>query len=59
MTGNDWAVIKKDHWSDLAMFPRTRRCLVCDKLENPDAHVVYDVGWLCPECKKKLRDLIK
>ena len=36
----------------------TRICLVCDKLENPDA-TIADAGsaWLCPECKERIRKM--
>ena len=38
--------------------PPTRMCMICNKLENEKAHMVRDVGWICPECVKKLRMLI-
>ena len=36
----------------------TRICLLCDKMENPDATII-DAGaaWLCPECKDSLRKM--
>lgn len=43
----------------LADMAPTRFCLICEKFENPNAHVVYDgIAWLCPECKKKLKDIV-
>ena len=37
----------------------TRRCIICDVKENPDAKYV-DLGkaWMCKTCKRKLRGLI-
>ena len=50
----DWGVVRIEENTPFTM-PPTRRCLVCDKRENPDRYVVHEVGWLCPECKSRLR----
>lgn len=46
--------------SSIYRYPPTIRCLICDKLENPNADIV-DTGkvWLCPECKRKLREMME
>ena len=33
--------------------------MICDRLENPNADVINEVGWLCDDCKRKLRALIE
>lgn len=38
--------------------PPTRVCSICDKLENPKATIAYDIWWLCPECKKRLTQML-
>lgn len=38
--------------------PPTRVCSICDKLENPKATIAYDIGWICPECKKRLTQML-
>ena len=40
--------------------PTTRRCLVCGKVENESASTINEAAaWLCPECKKILRQMIR
>lgn len=41
------------------VMPPTRKCMICDRLENPNADVINEVGWLCDDCKRKLRALIE
>lgn len=37
----------------------TRICLICDKLEHEAATTVNSASaWLCPECKKKLKEIV-
>jgi len=55
MTDCGSAIIKKTEWS---IMPPTRQCLICEKLENPNADIVTLVGWICPECKNKLQRMI-
>lgn len=39
--------------------PPTKRCLICEKLEDPNASVVdTSAAWLCPECKRKVQEMI-
>lgn len=38
--------------------PPTRVCSICDKPENPKATIADDSGWLCPECKKRLTQML-
>ena len=38
--------------------PPTRICMICDKLENPNADMAREGGWICPDCKKKIGKLI-
>lgn len=47
------------HESSIYRYPPSLRCLVCEKLENPNADIV-DLGkaWLCDRCKNRLRELI-
>ena len=54
----DWGVVKIDNFEPLTTSP-TKRCLICDKLENPNAHMVHEAGWICPECKDKLKKILK
>lgn len=49
----DWGVVRRD-----AMMPPTKQCLICDKLENPNANMVHNAGWLCPECKNRLKRVL-
>lgn len=37
----------------------TEKCLICERLKNPDADMVSLVGWICPDCKNKLCLLIR
>lgn len=52
-------VLPDSYESSIYRMPPTRRCLICEKLENQNADVV-DLGkvWLCDRCKSKLRELI-
>ena len=37
----------------------TRICLICDKLEHEAATALISAcAWLCPECKKKLKEIV-
>lgn len=37
----------------------SRQCLVCERLENPDATIVHGgVAWLCRGCKSRIKRLI-
>ena len=36
----------------------TRKCMVCGALENPNVDIIQDSGWLCEDCRKKIRELI-
>ena len=40
--------------------PPTRRCMICECVENPKAEIV-DIGqpWLCDNCKTILQKIIK
>lgn len=36
----------------------SRKCLVCDRMEVPDATTVNGgEAWLCPECKSRIKSL--
>lgn len=38
----------------------SRRCLVCDRLEDPDAQIIREgAAWLCPICKAVLGRLVE
>ena len=39
--------------------PPTRKCCLCDILENPKATAVYAYTWICPECVEKLKRVIR
>lgn len=43
---------------DKKQMPPTERCLICERLKNPEADMVSLAGWICPECKNKLRQII-
>ena len=43
----------------ICVLPPTRMCLICDKFENPEAKRANGEAWLCPECKDKIRKIIK
>ena len=50
-------VLRAEKWA--FEYPPTRVCLVCERMENPDATIVHGgVAWLCPECKSRLKKLI-
>lgn len=37
----------------------TRICLICNKLEHEAATAIISASaWLCPECKKKLKEIV-
>lgn len=37
----------------------TRQCLVCERMENPEATIVHTgLAWLCPKCKSRIKRLI-
>ena len=33
--------------------PPTRRCTICEKLENPEANLIIGHTWICPSCAEK------
>ena len=40
--------------------PPTKKCLVCNTMENPNATICdLSIPWLCPKCKRKLRKLVE
>ena len=43
---------------DKKQMPPTEQCMICERLNNPDADMVSLVGWICPDCKKKLCQII-
>ena len=43
----------------LADTPPTRQCFVCDKKENEEALFINGAAWLCPECKRKIKQIIE
>ena len=53
----DWGVVRRTD-RESVMMPPTKQCLICDKLENPNAYMVHNVGWLCPECKSRLQRVL-
>lgn len=38
--------------------PPTRACCICDEYKNKKARIAYVGGWICPECKRRLRNLL-
>lgn len=36
----------------------SRICLVCNKLEFPNATLCTEIGWICPECAKRIKQMI-
>jgi len=36
----------------------SRICLICRKLEFPNAEVCTEIGWICPECAKRIMRMI-
>ena len=53
----DWGVVRWNDSEATMMLP-TKQCLICGKFENPNASTVRDVGWLCPECKNRLKQVL-
>lgn len=46
-------------WKWSHEYPPTRKCLVCERIENPNATIVNSgAAWLCPECKSRIKKLI-
>lgn len=36
----------------------SRICLICRKLEFPNAMMCTEIGWLCPECTDRIKRII-
>lgn len=49
--------LPKYHASQIIM-PPTRQCMICEKLENPEANLIDGHGWICPSCAQKIGELI-
>ena len=54
----DWSKMIMRIDSDILYEAPTRQCLICSRLENEKAMIVKEVGWICPECAKKIGVLI-
>lgn len=39
-------------------FNESRKCAICNKLENEKADLLVNKFWICPECCSNLRDII-
>ena len=55
-----YSVIKPDYMRTTASMPPTRVCSVCGVNELGDTGSYYSKPefWLCPECLKKLKELL-
>lgn len=40
------------------MFTPSRICLICRKMEFPNAEICTEIGWICPECAVRIKRLI-
>lgn len=38
--------------------PPTRACSICNFVENPESNLIYNIGWICPECKQRLKKIL-
>ena len=47
-----------DNCRNRVVMPPTRRCMICEKLENPEANLIDGHGWICPSCAQKIGELI-
>ena len=36
----------------------SRICLICRKLEFPNATLCTEIGWICPECAERIKRMI-
>lgn len=36
----------------------SRICLICRKLEFPNAMLCTEIGWICPECAERVKRMI-
>ena len=36
----------------------SRICLICRKLEFPNAMLCTAIGWICPECAERIKRMI-
>ena len=36
----------------------SRVCLICGKLEFPNAMLCTEIGWICPECAEQIKRMI-
>lgn len=49
----------KSNLSEISEYP-TRQCLICDRMEYPNAWIVdHGKVWLCPICKAVLGRLVE
>ena len=49
-----------NHWTPFLEERTSRKCLVCDGLENPEASIVDTAtAWLCPRCKAALLKVVE
>ena len=40
------------------VFMPSRLCLICRKLEFPNAMMCTEIGWICPECAERIKRMI-
>lgn len=51
----EYAIYKIPNKKDV---PPTRACSICNFKENPESNLIYDIGWICPECKQRLKKIL-
>ena len=57
---NVYVSIESNRGTDLLISEPTRRCLVCECLEHPDAPCVSpNKAWLCSKCKAALLKVVE
>lgn len=48
----------RNNWRMYAESMPSRICLICKKLEFPNAELLTEIGWICPECTKRIKQMI-
>lgn len=51
-------MINKVNSVNTPVFQPSRICLICNKLEFPNAIWSTEIGWICPECAKRIKRII-
>ena len=51
-------VLRGVNSAHMTMSMPSRICLICGKLEFPSATLCTEIGWICPECAERIKQMI-